>query len=181
MPSAAPSAHSAVHSPHIHASHSVWHSIAWGTVPEWVLIVTNALLIIAAFVTLHRDRVRIRALEASQVIRAADAAREKVAGVCAWPEDWSAGDVHAVCRNATDEPIYEVFVRAAAEPAATAPVGQDAVTKRVALIGPGEALDAHLELPVDTGRAPHVDVRFTDPRGTTWWRRSNGVLEPIGD
>jgi hypothetical protein len=153
--------------------------LSWGTLPDWIQIVANVLLILAAFITIVGDRVRIRRLEAAQAEAVVDEARMRVSGVCAWPEDWSRRDVRVTCRNGTDEPIYDVIARASATALDDPPQKLEMGTKSSLLMRPGEEIQVNIDFDELQADAPFVDVVFRHPTLGRWWRKASGILEPL--
>lgn len=154
----------------------------WGSVPDWVQAFGNIAVLGAAFEAIRREHRRTLKLEQENAAQRAEAARERISNVSAWPEDWSTNDIHVECRNGNSEPVYEVVVRAAASlNFLYPPIAGSSECRSIFLMRPGEQLDVSIGVDSAIVERPYVDVSFRDSNNVAWWRRGDGQLERIGE
>lgn len=152
-------------------------TLAWGTIPDWVIAIGNLAVLATAFEAIRRDRKRLRALEAEHQRRREETDLERASYVSAWPEDWSDHDVHVVCHNGCAEPIYDVVLRVAEKSSTAPPTAADHEdTKSAFLMRPGENLETTLRLSGTLSGEPRIDMSFRDTRGHCWWRQPDGMV-----
>ena len=98
--------------------------------------------------------------------------------VAAWPDAWGADGCDGVCRNASDEPVFDVRLQLNGIGLIPDESSHEVLeVRRIAVLAPAEeqrfAFDCQLD---ETRGVPLLTLSFVDCAGRRWERLPNGRL-----
>jgi hypothetical protein len=142
-------------------------TINFGDVPTWIAAIGTTGAFVVALVLLFQS------LKQSKK-DSADRRKEQAKLMSAWSTGVSMTKPYPTIsfklRNASEEPIYAISLRAAVGVRGT-------FIRHVGTLGPQQTADLHIYPPAaPRGDNTNPDVAFTDTAGVQWLRKANGQL-----